>query len=180
MDPQGDDHAAVEQAAKCGRANAYAHPQRNAQPGRNRTARTIRAKVVQYQRCQHRSQRINCSYGQVNAAGDDDECRADGHDGDETGVLRQLGEVSGVEELVLLNHDAFRFARGVLSEFGQVDSAAKNCQQQAEHNDHNDQTAFLKAKSWTGRRPVAGGEWTHVTGEDASKRRSVRQGECRE
>src|SRR5204863_7280073 len=102
------------------------------------------------------------------------------HDGEKTGVLRQADELLSVEEFVLLNHDAFRFPRGVRSVLGQVDSAAKNREQQAEHKDHYDQTAFLKAKSWTRRRPVGGGGWTHLTVRDASKRRSIRQGECLE
>src|SRR5438128_11394815 len=82
--------------------------------------------------------------------------------------------------LLEFNHVPFRFPRGVRSELGQVDSDAKNRQQQAEHKDHNDQTAFLKAKSWTGPRPCVGGGWTHLTGRYRSKRRSVRQGECPE
>src|SRR5438128_12584396 len=82
--------------------------------------------------------------------------------------------------LLEFNHVPFRFPCGVRSELGQVDSAAKNRQQQAEHKDHNDQTAFLKAKRWTRRRPVVGGGWTHLMGRDASKRRNVRQDECPE
>ena len=126
--------------------------------------------MVQGQCRQHRSQCIDGPDGQVDPTGNDDECRADGHDGDETSVLGQLGEVPGIEELVLLNDDAFGFAGRVLSELGQVDSAAKNRQQQAEHYDHNDQTAFLKAKSWTACRPGAGGGWTHLMGRHNSKR----------
>ena len=117
-------------------------------------------KAVGQQCRQHRSQRIDSAHGQIDAPGNDDECGAYGHDGEKAGVFRQADELLGVEELVLLNHDPFRFPRGVRSELGQVDSAAKNRQQQAERNDHNDQTAFLKASNWTGRNPTASGATT--------------------
>ena len=100
---------------------------------------------MQYKGRQDGGQRINRPNGQVNAAGDDDERCADRHYGDEAGVLCQLRQVPGVEELVLLDHDPFRASRGAGSEFSHLDGSPEQREQKAEHKNHNQQTAFLQA-----------------------------------
>jgi hypothetical protein len=174
MHPERHDHSAIRQATQRRHAHAGGHTQQRANlPGAGR--RAFRSKMVKDQRPEHRGQRVNGAHGKINAARDDDEGGAHRHDGDEAGVLGQLREVLGVEELVLLLHHRLAFASRVRGkdplalalrvdlEHGQLDRATEHRQHNAQHHDHHQQAGFLQARRGAAAWLVGGRGGIHVT-----------------
>src|SRR5262245_45947883 len=105
-----------------------------------------------------RGEGIDGADRKVDAAGNDDEGRADGHDGRETGVFGEVCETLSVEEFVFLDSDEFPFSGGISAKdafafplrvsfhFWHGDSAAKNREQGAKNKNHHNKAGFLKAK----------------------------------
>ena len=74
--------------------------ERDGQTERNHRQRVERAGAAQHHRRRHPGERVDGADREVDAARDDDDGRADGHDREEAGVGRRLDEGVGVEEVV--------------------------------------------------------------------------------
>jgi hypothetical protein len=107
---------------------------------------------------QHPRQRVDGSHAEIDLAGDDHEGHAHGHDGEEAGVLGQLGEVLGVEELVhpffgggavsigVLGEDSPALAIGSGFNEGALDRSAEQSQQRSQDKDHEQQPRFSQSQ----------------------------------
>ena len=174
MDSEGDDEAAVgEPAHQCrpeADRGARQAPRESDVPGR-----AAGAEVIQHEGAGHRREGVDRADGKIDASGDDDERHAHRHDRDEARVLGELREVLRVQELVPLHERRRALTVGVgdehplagpvrpLLEERRADRPTEGGQKGAEHEDDDEETAFLEAQQTAKRQAHeawGGGRWT--------------------
>src|SRR6266581_9486837 len=117
MHSERDNHSAIDQPAKSRRSKAGKNAQRKTHGGRYAAQRALRPVSAKNHGRQHGGQRIDCAYGEIDAAGDNYKARPDRHDRNEAGVFGQLGQVLGVEELIPLDYRRFLLTLLIDSEY---------------------------------------------------------------
>ena len=164
MHAQRNDQGAIGQATKRGRSHGGRCAEADPNPGRPGAGGPAGAGVVQEESTDNRGQRVNGAYGKVNAARDDHNRHAHGHDGDEARVLGELSEVLRIEEFVFLDRqrhpiagrvggeDALRRAVRPGREDRHRHPTAEPGEQPGEREDDEQQAALPKAQGGTERR----------------------------
>ena len=158
MCAQCHDHPTVHQSADGRCRDTGQHAAADADPGGCFRLAPVRTENVEHQCADHRSQGIDGTDTQIDLTGHNDEGCSDSHDGDETGVLGEIGEVFRAKEFVLrfqhelsvairvFSEHAFQFAKLIGLHLWNLDRATEDGEQRAQPENHQHQTQFLETE----------------------------------
>lgn len=96
--------------------------------------------MIQEHRAANRGEAVNRAHGQIDAAGDDNEGRANGHDREEGGVLGELVQIIRAEKFVGL----VRLSGAAVPPF---ERTAKHRKHQPQRKYHPEQAALFETKT---------------------------------